>query len=87
MSPFGPFRGGVAKWGQCPLFLPFFFTGERPLAKLVKFTGSNYGTHVCDCHYEPDGCMEEETMHNTCNCDAKLPIDLNDTGDNFSIFS
>ena len=26
MSPFDPFRGGgVAKRGQCPLYLPFFF--------------------------------------------------------------
>ena len=25
MSPFDPFRGGVAKRGQCPLFLPFFY--------------------------------------------------------------
>ena len=37
MSPFDPFRGGgVAKRGQCPLFLPFFFTEERPKVKISK---------------------------------------------------
>ena len=30
MSPFDPFRGGVAKRGQCPLFLPFFFHESFP---------------------------------------------------------
>ena len=43
--------------------------------------GSNYGNHVCDCHYEVEGCMEEETMGNTCNCDANLPIPSTDTGE------
>ena len=27
---------------------------------------------MCDCHYEADGCIDEETKHNTCNCDANL---------------
>ena len=35
---------------------------------------------MCDCHYEADGCIDEETKHNTCNCDANLPIALTDTG-------
>ena len=35
---------------------------------------------MCDCHYEADGCTDEETKHNTCNCDANLPIALTDTG-------
>ena len=47
----------------------------------MVITGSNYGTHVCDCHYEADGCIEEETKHNTCNCDAILPIPSTDTGE------
>ena len=42
--------------------------------------GSNYGEHVCDCHYSDGGCMEEETKHNTCNCDANLPVPLSDSG-------
>ena len=44
------------------------------------FKGSNYGFHVCDCHYESEGCVEEETKSNRCNCDANLPIPLTDTG-------
>ena len=44
------------------------------------FKGSNYGFHVCDCHYESEGCVEEETKSNRCNCDANLPIPLRDTG-------
>ena len=35
---------------------------------------------MCDCHYSADGCIDEETKHNTCNCDANLPIALSDTG-------
>jgi len=46
----------------------------------VYYTGSNYGTHVCDCHYAAEGCIEEDTKHNTCNCDANLPIPSTDTG-------
>ena len=42
--------------------------------------GSNYGVHVCDCHYEDDGCIQEENRHNTCNCDANLPEQFTDTG-------
>ena len=32
--------------------------------------GSNYGQHVCDCHYSDGGCME----------DANLPVPLSDSG-------
>ena len=38
--------------------------------------GSNFGYHVCDCHYEEEGCVEEDTRDNTCNCDANLPIPM-----------
>jgi len=44
------------------------------------YTGSNYGTHVCDCHYEPEGCIDEQTRGNTCNCDVHLPVPSTDTG-------
>ena len=47
---------------------------------MVLSPGSNYGSHVCDCHYEADGCIDDDTLHNTCNCDANLPIPLTDTG-------
>ena len=46
----------------------------------TNFLGSNYGYHVCDCHYEDEGCIEEATRGNTCNCDAGLPVALSDTG-------
>ena len=59
-----------------------YYTGkfETTFLKLNLLSGSNYGFHVCDCHYEADGCIEEETKHNTCNCDANLPIPSTDTG-------
>ena len=44
------------------------------------FIGSYYGDHVCDCHFEEEGCMEEATKGNKCNCDAVLPVPLRDTG-------
>ena len=48
--------------------------------KASRIQGSNYGVHVCDCHYEDDGCIQEENRHNTCNCDANLPEQFTDTG-------
>ena len=44
------------------------------------YLGSNSGNHLCDCHYTEDGCAEEEVQFNTCNCDANLPVELQDTG-------
>ena len=35
---------------------------------------------MCDCHYEADGCIQEDTKGNTCNCDANLPVALTDSG-------
>merc|ERR1719341_23125 len=58
----------------------YAFWEDRQGETNVYYTGSNDGTHVCDCHYEAEGCMEEETKHNTCNCDANLPIPSTDTG-------
>ena len=44
MSPFDPFRGGgVAKRGQCPLFLPFFFQESVPNVKVTKADGNTGG--------------------------------------------
>ena len=28
-----------------------------------------------------EGCLEEETLHTSCNCDANLPIPATDTGE------
>jgi len=58
----------------------YAFWEDRQGETNVYYTGSNYGFHVCDCHYEADGCIEEDTKHNTCNCDANLPIPSKDTG-------
>jgi len=44
------------------------------------YTGQNQGSHVCDCTFAEDGCAEEDTKHNRCNCDANLPVMLKDTG-------
>ena len=53
---------------------------EKGHCNVVIVAGGTYGEHVCDCHYEAGGCVEEETRHNTCNCDANLPAELSDTG-------
>merc|ERR1719414_1932424 len=44
------------------------------------FTGSNFGFHVCACHYTDEGCTNEQVMGNTCSCDANLPVPEKDTG-------
>merc|ERR1711934_1064177 len=58
----------------------YAFWEDRQGETNVYYTGSDYGIHVCDCHNEDGGCIEEETKHNTCNCDANLPIPSTDTG-------
>lgn len=58
----------------------YAFWEDRQGETNVYYTGSNYGTHMCDCHNEAEGCIEEDTKQNTCNCDANLPIPSTDTG-------
>jgi len=55
-----------------------FWTGRN--GDNYYFTGSDPSLHACDCHYTEDGCMDEDFRGNTCNCDANLPIPMNDTG-------
>ena len=47
---------------------------------LISNLGSNYGYHVCDCHFTEEGCANEGIVHNACNCDAFLPIPTSDSG-------
>jgi len=58
----------------------YVFWEDRHGGKNTYFTGSNSGYHVCDCHYHADGCHEEHTMHNRCNCDARIPAPESDSG-------
>merc|ERR1719342_1643682 len=44
------------------------------------YTGSNKNLHVCDCSFQQEGCAEQAVYNNTCNCDANLPVLLQDTG-------
>ena len=37
-------------------------------------------THACDCYYSEEGCVEEDLLQNTCNCDSIEPTALIDTG-------
>ena len=43
-------------------------------------SGSNKNLHVCDCSFQQEGCAEQAVYNNTCNCDANLPVLLQDTG-------
>merc|ERR1711970_849611 len=54
---------------------------DRNGEKQVYWTGSNYGFHVCDCHFVNYGsCLDEGVNGNTCNCDAMAPAPLTDSG-------
>ena len=46
----------------------------------IYFIGSNYDTHVCSCHFSEEGCIDESSLGNTCNCDSKAPKPLFDEG-------
>ena len=46
----------------------------------IYFIGSNYDNHVCSCHFTEEGCIDESSLGNTCNCDSKVPTPLFDEG-------
>ena len=46
----------------------------------IYWTDSHFGEHVCSCHYTEEGCLDEETLGNTCNCDSNKPSELSDVG-------
>jgi len=60
--------------------IDYAFWTDRHGEKNTYFTGSNKGFHTCDCHFTNEGCMEEDTKSNRCNCDANLPTPLTDSG-------
>ena len=73
-------HSGRIERGKSIIILQVFSFASFYCNQLSISEGSNYGFHVCDCHYETEGCIEEETRYNTCNCDANLPITQTDTG-------
>ena len=46
----------------------------------IYWSGSNYGNHVCLCHFSEEGCILDDVLNNTCNCDSKSPAVLFDLG-------
>jgi len=60
--------------------IDFSFWEDRNGGINNYYTGSNFNNHVCDCFYDEEGCAEEEVYSNSCNCDANLPLLLQDTG-------
>ena len=46
----------------------------------IYWSGSNYGNHVCSCHFSEEGCILDDVLNNTCNCDSKSPAVLFDLG-------
>jgi len=60
--------------------IDFAFWIDRHGEKNVYFTGANKGFHSCDCNFSDEGCFEQDTRGNRCNCDANQPAPLIDTG-------
>ena len=58
----------------------FGYWVDRNGQNQIYWSGENYGNHVCSCHFSEEGCVEEETLSNTCNCDSNNPIPLFDEG-------
>merc|ERR1711892_443611 len=46
----------------------------------VYWDGAHFGEHSCACHYSEEGCVEDATYQNKCNCDAKIPQEVFDEG-------
>ena len=56
-----------------------YWTGRNG-EKNTYFTGSDPLVHVCDCFYSQEGCVEQDVLENSCNCDSNEPTPLVDTG-------
>ena len=56
-----------------------YWTGRNG-QKNVFFTGSDPSVHACDCFYTEEGCVDQDLLDNSCNCDSNKPTSLVDTG-------
>ena len=43
-------------------------------------------THACDCYYSEEGCVEQDLLQNTFNCNSIKPTALVDTALGFISF-
>ena len=46
----------------------------------IYWDGANSGSHVCACHFSNEGCIKEDILGNTCNCDSQVPEEIYDKG-------
>ena len=60
--------------------IDFGFWLDRNGDSQIYWSGSHYGEHVCDCHFTEEGCYNEETLGNSCNCDSIKPSEMSDIG-------
>ena len=61
-------------------WVTFGYWVDRNGKNQIYWSGENYGDHVCSCHFSEEGCVSEDTLSNTCNCDSNVPIRLFDEG-------
>ena len=61
-------------------WVTFGYWVDRNGQNQIYWSGENYGNHVCSCHFSEEGCVSEDTLNNTCNCDSNVPITLFDDG-------
>ena len=61
-------------------WVTFGYWVDRNGKNQIYWSGENYGDHVCSCHFSEEGCVSEDTLNNTCNCDSNVPITLFDDG-------
>ena len=60
--------------------IDFGFWRDKNGDDQIYWTDSHFGEHVCSCHYSEEGCFDQETLGNTCNCDSNKPSELSDVG-------
>jgi len=60
--------------------IDYGFWLDRNGESQIYWTGSHHGQHVCSCHYNDEGCFDEENLQNSCNCDALEPSEMSDIG-------
>ena len=61
-------------------WVTFGYWVDRNGQNQIYWSGENYGHHICSCHFSEEGCVSEDTLNNTCNCDSNVPITLFDDG-------
>ena len=57
----------------------FVWWTDRSQEPQYYWTNVTESSHMCSCGLD-DSCVEHQVFDNVCNCDANLPVQVEDAG-------